>query len=157
MSLLWFCRPAAHGSTYPLRRSAVRLAGAYRHRLGIEALEERVTPAGSVTNLVSNPAQPTFGQPVTFTATVTPTQGVTPVPTGSVKYFLDGVQVGPIGGVTLDPNGQAGVAVPADFTYTQFQGGDHTIMADYLGDATYDVSGATLNETVLRAITSTSA
>jgi hypothetical protein len=115
-----------------------------------------VTPAGSVTNLVSNPAQPTFGQPVTFTATVTPTQGVTPVPTGSVKYFLDGVQVGPIGGVTLDPNGQAGVAVPADFTYTQFQGGDHTIMADYLGDATYDVSGATLNETVLRAITSTS-
>src|SRR5262249_23038526 len=125
-------------------------------RLEIETLEGRVLPANLVTiTLASDPTQPTFGQPVTFTTTV-PSAGAPGTPSGTVKFFVEGTQRGPAGGVTLNPTThQASIAVPADVSYVQFQGGSHTITASYSGDASFDPASATLNETVARAVTTT--
>jgi autotransporter-associated beta strand protein len=101
--------------------------------------------------LTSNPAQPVFGQPATFTVTLNPVAGA-PVPTGAVKFFVDGTQWGPAAGVLL-ANNQAHISVPADVTFAQFQGGPHTITATYAGDVNYAASSAMLQETVAGAAT----
>src|SRR5207302_5300222 len=61
----------------------------------------------SQTGLTSTPKKPIFGQTVTFTATVKPLVG-TGIPTGTVEFFIDGVDRGPVG---LNSVGQASFSV----------------------------------------------
>lgn len=73
------------------------------------------------------------GQPVTFTATVTPYSGSV-VPTGTVT-FTDGLQ-NALGSAPLNGSGVATLttfALPA---------GDNTVFAEYGGDSTYAASGS---------------
>jgi len=79
--------------------------------------------AATTTSVTSNANPSVFGQPVTFTATVT-TSGLG-TPTGNVQFF-DGAS--PIGGaVALNGSGQAQV------TTSSLTVGNHTITAQYAG------------------------
>ena len=71
-----------------------------------------------------------FGQPVTFTATVSAVPPGTGTPTGSVTFY-DGITV--IGTATLD----AGVAT---FTTAALGLGSHTVTAHYEGSADFMAS-----------------
>ena len=92
-------------------------------------LASAIVPQPSTTVVKASPVSPsTFGQAVTFTATVT---GGGPVPTGEV-LFRDGVT--PIFRATLD-----GGPV-ATFTTSRLAVGSHSITADYLGNPSYALS-----------------
>jgi subtilase family serine protease len=71
------------------------------------------------------PGTPTIGQPVSFTATVTPNSG-SGVPAGTVTFSVDGVAQVPA--VTL-------VAGAATTNITFTTGGSHTVIAAYSGDS----------------------
>ena len=95
-----------------------------------------VTGGGSMTALTSSNNPSRFGDPVTFTATVTSTSGT---PTGTVT-FKDGATV--IGTATLS----AGVAT---LTTTALTRGAHSITASYGGGAGFNAStSAVLQQTV---------
>jgi len=79
----------------------------------------------TTTTLVSSPNPSAFGQPVTFTATVTAGSGT---PAGTVM-FRDGVIS--IGAGTLDGSGHATLTTSALAT------GSHSITAFYAGDASF--------------------
>jgi hypothetical protein len=93
----------------------------------------------------ANPA--VFGQPVTFTATVSAGSGT---PTGMVT-FLDGSTVlgtGMLNGLSPDQ---------ATFTPSSLSLGLHTISADYAGDSTFDGSSAiSFDQQIVQASTATS-
>ncbi len=87
-----------------------------------------VTAASSTTVVSSSKKTSNLGQNVTFTATVNPQYSG--VPTGTVEFYADGE---PIGSAATN-NGQASVSIS---TLTQ---GNHTIEADYSGDASFTTS-----------------
>lgn len=102
--------------------------------------------AASATALVSSLNPSTYGQPVTFTATVTPSSGAG-TPTGSVS-FKDGSTT--LGSSALNTSG---VAI---FATATLAGGMHSITAVYSGDATFNGStSAALVQTVNPAATTT--
>ncbi|HUS01485.1 MAG TPA: Ig-like domain repeat protein, partial [Chitinophagaceae bacterium] len=84
-------------------------------------------PATTTTTLTSSLNPSTFGQSVTFTATVSTGTGT---PTGTVS-FLDGTTN--IGTGTLSGN-------TATFTTSSLNVGSHNITATYNGDATHSIS-----------------
>ena len=86
----------------------------------------RVASTTTTTSRTPNPS--TFGQPVTFTATVSSGAGV---PAGTVT-FMDGVTT--LGTGILNGSGQAAFATTALFA------GSHTITALYSGDTNFDAS-----------------
>lgn len=83
------------------------------------------TATATTTTLGSSSASPTYGQALTFTATVAPTGG-SGVPTGSVQFVLDGVNFGPavalVNGVATSPS------------IATLGAGSHTVVALYSGD-----------------------
>jgi hypothetical protein len=87
-----------------------------------------------------------FGQPITLTATVTPTSTTSGAPVGSVTFF-DGSAT--LGEVALDPNGQARLLV-------QLPPGAHSLKAVFAGIAPFAGSASTaFSETVNKASTTT--
>ena len=109
-------------------------------------LTQAVSQASTTTGISSSANPSTFGQALTFTATVQPAAGG--VPTGTVAFFDGGAQ---IGSATLS----GGVA---QFTAAggALASGTHTITARYSGDANFVSStSGTLAETVTAAPTST--
>ena len=87
-----------------------------------------VSAASSTTVVTSSKKNSNLGQSVTLTATVEPQYSG--VPTGTVEFYADGE---PIGSAAMS-NGQASVSISS---LTQ---GNHTIEADYSGDATFITS-----------------
>lgn len=85
----------------------------------------QIVQAPSTTSIVSNNPSAIFGQPVTFTITVTTQVPGTPVATGQVDIY-DG----------LTKVGTATQTTPGQWTYTttSLAVGSHTITAKYLGD-----------------------
>ena len=81
---------------------------------------------GTTTALASSVNPSTFGQSVTFTATVAPQAAGGPVPTGAV-IFMDGTTV--LGNSMLNTAGIAG------FSTAGLSGGPHSITAVYQGSA----------------------
>jgi len=112
-----------------------------------------LAPAATTTSVTSSADPSVFGQPVTFTATVT-TAGLG-TPTGNVQFF-DGAT--PIGSaVALNASGQAQV------TTSSLSVGNHTITAQYAGESQsggggFSASSGNLNtnpQTVNQASTTT--
>lgn len=87
--------------------------------------------ASSITTVASSLNPSTFGQTVTFTATVTSGAGT---PTGNVTFIIDGISQSP---VTL-VNGQA------TFTTASLAVGNHPVSANYIGDANFNSSSGSL-------------
>jgi hypothetical protein len=106
-------------------------------------LTQNVTSASTSTStitttvtLISTPNPSTFGQPVTFAATVKGSGGT---PAGAVA-FTDGATA--LGTASLDNNGQA------TFVTSTLTVGSHAIAANYRGDPNLPGSSTTLTQTV---------
>ena len=87
-----------------------------------------VSTASSTTVVSSSTKNSNLGQSVTFIATVKPQYSG--VPTGTVEFYADGE---PIGAAAMS-NGQASVNI------SSLPQGNHTIEADYSGDASFITS-----------------
>ncbi|WP_413809999.1 Ig-like domain-containing protein [Streptomyces sp. OE57] len=105
-------------------------------------------PAATTTTLTSSVNPSVFGQPVTFTATVTPNAPATGVPTGSVTFVISGS-----GGGSFTQPLSGGTAT---FTTSGLGAGSHTVTANYGGDTNFAASSATLTQVVNPAQTITS-
>ena len=92
---------------------------------------QTVSQGSSITALASSASQSTFGQNVTFTATVTGSASITP--TGTVT-FSDG-------GTTLATGTLNGSGV-ATFSTTALAVGTHSVTAAYAGNGNYTASGS---------------
>jgi hypothetical protein len=106
-----------------------------------------INPALSATVVVSSPATVTFGSPLTFTATVSPSVPAGgPSPSGTVSFFVDGQPraldtVTLVAGVTKPKNG---VAIgTASMSTAGLAAGSHTVTASYSGDANFAPSTST--------------
>src|SRR5207244_9722732 len=88
-----------------------------------------VNQASTTSTVVAVPNPSTFGQPVTFSVSITALAPGAGTPTGTVQFAVDGVNLGdPVavtGGVATSPP-YAGLAV-----------GDRTITAIYSGDPNF--------------------
>jgi hypothetical protein len=99
---------------------------------------EKVIGADSVVTITASPNPATYGQTVSFRATVRPAQG-SAIPTGTVVFSDGGTTLGP---VPLDATGAA------SFNISTLSVGTHTITASYNGSGNFDPSSATVNETI---------
>jgi streptogramin lyase len=95
------------------------------------AVPETVNPAGSAVSLDASTSLTVNGQPVTFTATVTPLAPGAGTPTGSVTFWDGNKNLGSV------PLAAAGTAV---FTARFAQAGVHSITAVYSGDGNFTTS-----------------
>jgi CSLREA domain-containing protein len=97
----------------------------------------------TTTTLTSSPSPSTAGQPVTFTAIVSP-DGSPGSPSGSVTFTIDGVSQAPVALTLLNGRDEAALLVES------LAKGTHTITAAYTGDSSFAASSATstLIETV---------
>jgi hypothetical protein len=106
-----------------------RLVRVATHGRGMWEIGAAKSPAGVT---LSAPASATFGDNVTFTATVSP-GGVLATPSGTVT-FTDG-------GVTLGSGPLSGsLPFQATFTTSALSAGAHTITATFNGDTIFDVT-----------------
>lgn len=88
-----------------------------------DELDQVVGQAGSTTTVASSQNPSVFGQPVTFTATVTSPAGA--ITGGAVQFSVDGTDVG--AAVPLAADGTAPLAIPG------LSAGTHTITATFSG------------------------
>ena len=98
----------------------------------------------TTTMLSASPASSTYGESVTFTATVTP-QGGSGTPTGTVIFYNESTALG----ITTLASGKATI------TTSTLSGALHSITATYGGDSSFGGSSTVISYTVNPAITST--
>ena len=105
--------------------------------------------AGSAINLTASVPSAVAGQPITFTATVTPAPGsaITTTPIGTVTFTIDGVAAGSL---PLDVNGTAALVVSAGLP-----AGPHSVSATYSGGGSYGASSNTMSVLIGQAASST--
>ena len=111
------------------------------------ALSQTINKANTTTAVVSSTPLAVFGQPVTFTATVSSVAPSTLIPTGTVTFFR-----GPtaLGTASLNAAGQA------TFTTSALTVSSNPIAAVYGGDASENAStSSTLTQPVVPAVSST--
>lgn len=108
-------------------------------------VNELIDQAATTTTLATSNASPTVGTPVTFTATVSGSAGLTP--TGSVVFTDNGVALG---------SASLNSSEVASLTVSSLTPGNHAIVATYQGD-TDDASSYTnaLSESVAQIATTT--
>ena len=114
------------------------------------------TPLGTSTEVTADPAAPSVGQPVTYTATVTAPSGTTGTPTGSVA-FSDAGTGDPITGCAAQPltaSADTGTASASCTTSYPAIGGQ-SASADYSGDGSFAASSGGGSVNVVPAATST--
>ncbi|HET8922787.1 MAG TPA: Ig-like domain repeat protein [Candidatus Acidoferrum sp.] len=108
------------------------------------SLTQSVSQSGSTTSLSSNANPSSFGQAVTFTATVQPSYSGTP--NGSVTFFDGGTSLG-----SISLTGGS-----AQLTLSNLSLGAHSISAKYGGDSNFTTSTSTsIAESVNQAGTAT--
>ena len=90
----------------------------------------------TTTTLASSVNPSTVGQPVIFTAVVSPS-GSTGTPSGSVTFTIDGVSVAPVPLQLLGGSEQAALSIAS------LAEGRHTISAAYTGDSSFAASAVT--------------
>jgi hypothetical protein len=107
-------------------------------------LTQSVSQSGSSTALVSNANPSSFGQAVTFTATVQPSYSGTA--TGNVTFFDGGTSLG-----SISLSGGS-----AQLTLSNLSLGSHSISTKYSGDSNFTASTSTsITESVTQAATAT--
>ncbi|MBC8275708.1 MAG: Ig-like domain repeat protein [Chloroflexi bacterium] len=110
-------------------------------------LTQTVNKADTATTLDSNLNPSVYGEPVTFTATVSAAAPGTGTPTGTVTFKDGGVTIDT---ATLDASGQV------TFTTSDLSVGNHNITTEYGGDGNFNASISNpLTQTVGKADTST--
>jgi hypothetical protein len=109
-----------------------------------DVLTEIILPQSTTTKVVTSGSPTFFGQPVTFTGTVTSTYGA--IPDGELVTFYDGTSA--IGTGTT----ASGVA---KFTTSLLTAKTHTITATYAGDTTFAPSSGTVRQVVKKYPTTT--
>ena len=127
--------------THAIRAS---FAATATHGASSDDLDQVVDLAASLTSLTSSLNPSAFGDPVTFTATVTAAGA--PVTSGNVTFSVDGTDVGTV---------TVSVAGVATFTTASIGGGTHTVAARYLGTPALGVSSANLSQVVGQRASST--
>ena len=95
-----------------------------------------LSPTGTTTAVTSSNNPSVFGQPVSFTATVSPIIG-TGTPSGKVQFTVDGSNFGSL--VTLSGGKANSIAT------TSLAVGNHVVTAAYGGDGSYLTSTGTLS------------
>ena len=105
-----------------------------------------VTQATTTTTVNSSANPSVFGQPVTFTATVTPVPAGSIKPTGTVTLSIDG---NPVAIVPVNASGQV------TFTTSALSVASHAITATYNGDPNFVTSIGSLTQVVNQASTTT--
>lgn len=90
-----------------------------------------ISKSGTSTALSADNSTPTFGQTVTFTATVTADAPGSGIPAGTVEFFDNGVSMGTV---------QLNAAGIATFATAGLSRVDHDITAEYLGNNNYESS-----------------
>jgi len=130
-----------------LIRSALCASGAcrkFRRALGATALAcatllsslgAAQAQTDTTTSLSSTPAS-SFGQPITFTATVSPVMAVAPTPSGTVTFFDGGMSIGTGTLTSIGSNAQA------TLTISTLAAGSHTMTATYGGDGNFNGSSS---------------
>jgi MBG domain (YGX type)/Bacterial Ig-like domain (group 3)/Carboxypeptidase regulatory-like domain len=98
-----------------------------------------IVAANSITTVVSSKNPSTYGDSVSFTATISPNTA-----TGTVQFKIDGTNVG--SPVTV-ANGSATSGATSSLT-----AGSHSISAVYSGDSNYTGSTGNLNQIVARPV-----
>jgi hypothetical protein len=99
----------------------------------------------ATTTVVTTSGSPsTVGQPVTFTATITPSQGT--IPDGELVAFYDGVTM--LGSAKL-ASGKAACST------SSLSAKSHTINAKYVGDTTFRLGSGNVQQLVLKYPTTT--
>ncbi|WP_246531409.1 Ig-like domain-containing protein [Streptomyces bathyalis] len=106
-----------------------------------------VNPALTTTTVNSAPAPSVFGQPVTFTATVTPVAPGAGTPAGTVTFVLSAS-----GGTTTVPLNADGTA---QLTLNSLPADIYSVSVSYSGDSGYEPSTGSGAHTVNRASTTT--
>ena len=109
---------------------------------------EGAAPSTSVTTIATSGTPIYFGQPVTFTASVSSTSGT--IPNGEAVTFYDGH---PKDAVIIGSGTTSGGV--ATFTPSSMAVGTHYITAVYEGDANFRSSHGSLNQVVQRYTTTT--
>lgn len=109
----------------------------------------RVATPVAVTLSANPTGSAVFGQVVTLTATVAPTQGGIPAPNGNSVDFLEGSTV--LGTANTNAQGQA------ILTLANLPLGSHTITASFNGGTQYTITGSppSISETINQATTTT--
>jgi len=102
------------------------------------------TPATTITITASPGSTSIYGQALTLTASVSPTVGGNPTPTGTVVFEIDGVPIG--SSVTL-VNGSA-----TSESLSSPDVGRHTIQVIYSGDGFYATNTQAVTQTVTPAM-----
>lgn len=97
----------------------------------------------SLATVTSAPSPSGLGEPVTFSVTVTAVAPATGTPTGTVQFVVDGSDYGSPVSLT---GGSASV------TDSALAVGSHAITAVYLGDGTFNNTGADAGSTATTAI-----
>ena len=129
---------AGTAGTYPITITASNgVSPAASHTLHLT-----VDPAQTSTTMTSSVSGPVVGQPVTYTAMITP------APDGGTVAFTDGGTA--IAGCGSQPVTSGQATCQASYTAP----GSHPITATYSGDSSYLGSSASLTETVSQAATS---
>src|SRR5262249_19930890 len=106
---------------------------------------QSVDTTSTTTTLISSSASTTYGDSVTFTATVAGPGGT---PSGTIVFFVDGANAG---SVDLDASGTATLTTAA------LGAGTRTISATYGGDQSYSTSDATpIAQSIARRTSTTS-
>ena len=109
-------------------------------------VSQRVTVSKAVTTttVTTSPTPAVFGEPVTFTAHVTPTPANPFTPTGTVSFYLNGATT-PLATVPLNSDGTASIntsALPAGSnTFTAVYSGDPSFTTSTSGVTTFTVGG----------------
>ncbi len=114
-----------------------------------------ITPTNTATTVSPSVANPVHGQPVDFTASVDSFFiGTTHVsPTGSVQFKIDGANVGSPVALTTAADQPSTAVLSA---VSNLSTADHTVSAEYIGDANYATSTSSdLAITVAKADTTT--
>jgi hypothetical protein len=117
-----------------------RYSGDSLHDPSTGQASQRVTQAATTTEIASSAAPATAGTPFVIGVAVSaepPSEGV---PTGEVRFSIDGAALGPR--VPLDADGQVFIRVTASTA------GSAVIGAHYAGDSDYVASEARLTQTV---------
>lgn len=111
--------------------------------ISMSGIGEPLNVVPTTMTVTASPVSLAYGSPVVLTATVTSSQG--PVPTGTVMFSVNGVEVG---SSTLNASGVATLTIPAGPTGTNLM-----VLASHSQQCNYGPSSAQTSLTVIPAAT----